>query len=143
MSGKCRQSTYLPNFLADCEGFRCALDLTVTRFLLIFSLNCLATMMYSSTAITGLALALTPLSFAAPTATVDNGVLSGVSTSVPGGARPVSKFLGIPYAQKAVRFEPPKAAGQSGDEIDCTEYKDTCIQLFGGLACPAHAKLYF
>ncbi|KAI1040177.1 hypothetical protein LB505_005416 [Fusarium chuoi] len=45
-----------------------------------------------------------------PTATIDNGIIIGTSTAIPDTKLKVNQFLGIPFAEKPIRFSPPKPA---------------------------------
>ncbi|KAH7093540.1 Carboxylesterase [Paraphoma chrysanthemicola] len=68
---------------------------------------------------------------AAPTATIDAGVLVGKSTSLPAALGPVNQFLGIPFAQSPPeRFSPPQAAPRFSSPINATAWKPACLQQF-------------
>lgn len=68
---------------------------------------------------------------AAPTATIDSGVLVGKSTSLPNALGPINQFLGVPFAQSPPeRFSPPRAAAKSERPINATEWKSACLQQF-------------
>ncbi|KAM0343080.1 hypothetical protein ACHAPU_008981 [Fusarium lateritium] len=66
-----------------------------------------------------------------PTATIDNGVVIGTSTSLPDSKTIVNQFLGIPFAEKPVRFSPPKPARPwNSPYYNATQYKPACIMKF-------------
>ncbi|CAJ0552102.1 Ff.00g060810.m01.CDS01 [Fusarium sp. VM40] len=65
-----------------------------------------------------------------PTATIHNGIIIGTTTSLPDSKTIVKKFLGIPFAEKPVRFSPPEPAKPWGSPYDATEYKPACIMKF-------------
>jgi hypothetical protein len=65
-----------------------------------------------------------------PTATVDNGVLIGTTTSLPAATATVNKFLGVPFAKPPVRFEPPVYPDASSETITAQEWSPACIQHF-------------
>jgi hypothetical protein len=68
---------------------------------------------------------------ATPTATIDAGVVHGMSTSLPAGLGPVNKFLGIPFAQSPPRrFSPPSNVQSFSGALNATEFKPACIQQF-------------
>jgi hypothetical protein len=68
---------------------------------------------------------------ATPTATIDAGVVHGMSTSLPAGLGPVNKFLGIPFAQSPPqRFSPPSNVKSFSKALNATEFKPACIQQF-------------
>jgi carboxylesterase type B len=70
-------------------------------------------------------------SLVAPSATIDAGVVYGVSTSLPAGSGPVNKFLGIPFAQSPPeRFSPPSDVQKFSKALNATEFKSACIQQF-------------
>ncbi|KAJ3549846.1 hypothetical protein NM208_g297 [Fusarium decemcellulare] len=69
-----------------------------------------------------------------PTATIDSGVVVGTTTSIPDSDTVVNQFLGIPFAEKPVRFSPPepvKGWNESWDKpYDASIFKPACIQKF-------------
>ena len=65
-----------------------------------------------------------------PTVTIDSGALQGISTSVPGTAREVNKFLGVPFAAPPVRFSPPQPPESWETPYDATKYGPACVQQF-------------
>jgi carboxylesterase type B len=65
-----------------------------------------------------------------PTATIDNGVVIGTSTSIPDSNNKVNQFLGIPFAEKPLRFSPPKPAKPWDTPYNATVYKPACIMKF-------------
>ncbi|KAF7876484.1 hypothetical protein EAF04_001574 [Stromatinia cepivora] len=66
-----------------------------------------------------------------PVAIISQGVVSGISISVPGVALPVSKFLGIPFARPPQRFSPPITPGLfTSNPYNATQLKASCIQQF-------------
>lgn len=73
---------------------------------------------------------------AAPTATVEAGVLVGKTTTLPTALGPVNQFLGVPFAQSPPqRFSPPQPASRSSKPIDATAWKPACIQQFRCMSC--------
>ncbi|QSZ31193.1 hypothetical protein DSL72_000756 [Monilinia vaccinii-corymbosi] len=68
---------------------------------------------------------------AAQNATIPQGVVRGISTTLPGGKASVSKFLGIPFAKSPQRFSPPVSAEAfKSNPYDATQLKASCIQQF-------------
>ncbi|KAF4967249.1 hypothetical protein FSARC_5161 [Fusarium sarcochroum] len=65
-----------------------------------------------------------------PTATIDNGVVVGTTTSIPDSKTVVNQYLGIPFGEKPVRFSPPKPAKPWDSPYDASEYKPACIMKF-------------
>lgn len=70
-----------------------------------------------------------------PTINLQNGIVEGLSLEVPGMEAPVkiNKFLGIPYAEKVKRFEPPAPLkGAPDTKVDATKFAASCPQQFNG-----------
>ncbi|KEY68085.1 hypothetical protein S7711_05498 [Stachybotrys chartarum IBT 7711] len=67
-----------------------------------------------------------------PTATIDTGVVAGTITAVPLSDVNVTMYLGIPFAQRPVRFLPPRPALAWESIYDASEYKPSCHQMFRG-----------
>ncbi|PFH62375.1 hypothetical protein XA68_13969 [Ophiocordyceps unilateralis] len=67
-----------------------------------------------------------------PTVTADSGVLVGTATSLPCASTAVNRFLGIPFAEPPIRFDPPQPAPNWAGVYDATQYKPACIQKFDG-----------
>ncbi|EWG42843.1 hypothetical protein FVEG_04559 [Fusarium verticillioides 7600] len=65
-----------------------------------------------------------------PTATIDNGIIIGTSASIPDSKTKVNQFLGIPFAEKPIRFSPPKPAKAWGTPYNATVYKPACFMKF-------------
>ncbi|KAM0561600.1 hypothetical protein ACHAPJ_002768 [Fusarium lateritium] len=65
-----------------------------------------------------------------PTATIDNGVIFGTTTSIPSSKTVVNQYLGIPFGEKPIRFSPPKPAKPWDSPYDASEYKPACIMKF-------------
>ncbi|SCO40515.1 related to triacylglycerol lipase V precursor [Fusarium fujikuroi] len=65
-----------------------------------------------------------------PTATIDNGIIIGTSTSIPDSKLKVNQFLGIPFAEKPIRFSPPKPAKPWDYPYNATVYKPACFMKF-------------
>ncbi|KAF4340620.1 cocaine esterase [Fusarium beomiforme] len=65
-----------------------------------------------------------------PTATIDNGLIIGTATSIPNSKTSVNQFLGIPFAQKPIRFSPPSPANPWDSPYNATAYKPACIMKF-------------
>lgn len=65
-----------------------------------------------------------------PTVTIDSGAIIGTATTFPGGKAPVLKYLGVPFAAKPVRFEPPVKPSKWSTPFDATKYGPACIQQF-------------
>jgi carboxylesterase 2 len=78
----------------------------------------------------------------APSATIANGVVVGISTPVPNEpSNPglVNSYLGIPFAKSPpLRFAPPEPALPWSTPLQATEVKPACIQQFVG---PKNGKL--
>lgn len=72
-----------------------------------------------------------------PTATVQNGIVKGFTTSLPAATATVNKYLGIPFAKPPARFSPPELPESSGQTINATAFKPSCIQQFAGSALVA------
>ena len=70
-----------------------------------------------------------------PTVTIDSGVVQGISTSIPGAPQNVTKYLGVPFAAKPVRFAPAASPQAWKTPFNATKYGPACIQDF---AYPAH-----
>jgi carboxylesterase type B len=70
--------------------------------------------------------------FSAPTESpvvcLDSGTYRGVHVSKP--LTGVNKFLGIPFAEKPVRFSPPVPASDSSEFRDATKVGPACVQQF-------------
>lgn len=66
-----------------------------------------------------------------PTATIENGVVHGLTTSLPSATAAVNKYLGIPFAKSPpTRFGPPEPAPQSQAVINATAWSPSCMQQF-------------
>lgn len=66
-----------------------------------------------------------------PTATVQQGVVVGTTTSLPAATASVNKFLGIPFAQSPpLRFGPPQAPASFSEPMMVQALKPACIQQF-------------
>ncbi|EME85427.1 uncharacterized protein MYCFIDRAFT_186051 [Pseudocercospora fijiensis CIRAD86] len=66
-----------------------------------------------------------------PTATIENGIVHGLTTSLPAATAPVNKFLGIPFAKSPpTRFGPPEPAPQSQAILNATAWSPACLQQF-------------
>ncbi|KAL5603055.1 hypothetical protein FOBRF1_010588 [Fusarium oxysporum] len=65
-----------------------------------------------------------------PTATIDNGIIIGTSTSIPNSKIKVNQFLGIPFAEKPIRFSPPTPAKSWDTPHNATVYKPACFMKF-------------
>ncbi|KAI9643546.1 hypothetical protein NHQ30_008165 [Ciborinia camelliae] len=66
-----------------------------------------------------------------PTAIIPQGVVRGISSSVPGVTLPVSKFLGIPFARPPQRFSPPIIPALfTSNPYNATQLKASCVQQF-------------
>lgn len=70
-----------------------------------------------------------------PSVTIESGVVQGVSTSIPGASQNVTKYLGVPFAAKPLRFAPPASPKAWNTPFKATKYGPACIQEF---AYPAH-----
>lgn len=78
-----------------------------------------------------------------PTATVDSGMVIGISTELPEAKHAVNKFLGIPYAAPIERFERAKAPIPWSDPVTTDDFGPSCIQYFidNGLVFDQHGLL--
>ncbi|KAF2672173.1 cholinesterase [Microthyrium microscopicum] len=65
-----------------------------------------------------------------PTAIIDSGPIIGTTTSLPSAAAPVLQFLGIPYAAKPTRFEPPQRPKRWSEPLRTNKWKPACIQQY-------------
>ncbi|KIW72384.1 hypothetical protein PV04_00581 [Phialophora macrospora] len=70
-----------------------------------------------------------------PTVTIESGVVQGVSIAVPGASHNITKYLGVPFAAKPLRFAPPASPPAWKTPFKATKYGAACIQEF---AYPAH-----
>ncbi|KAG8408586.1 hypothetical protein J3458_019617 [Metarhizium acridum] len=66
---------------------------------------------------------------AAPTATLDSGLIFGIATQLPGAPGPVNKFLGIPYAEEPERFALSKPPKRWSSPKNTTAFGPSCYQL--------------
>ena len=72
-----------------------------------------------------------PTYSAAPTATIDAGVIVGTTTSVSGAsATVVHKYLGVPFAASPTRFAPATAPSPRSQPFDASKYGFVCPQQF-------------
>ncbi|KAH7312453.1 cholinesterase [Stachybotrys elegans] len=67
-----------------------------------------------------------------PTVAIDSGVVAGTTASIPSSNITVAKYLGIPFAERPVRFSPPVRARPWDGVYDASEYKPACNQVFRG-----------
>ena len=68
---------------------------------------------------------------AAPTATLDSGVVIGTTATIPSATAPVNKFLGIPFAQSPpTRFGVPVPPKPWTQPLTTTEHRPACLQQF-------------
>ncbi|KAF4453063.1 hypothetical protein F53441_4294 [Fusarium austroafricanum] len=65
-----------------------------------------------------------------PTATIDNGLVIGTATSIPNSKTIVNQYLGIPFAEKPVRWSPPEPAKKWNSPYNATVYKPSCLMKF-------------
>jgi carboxylesterase type B len=65
-----------------------------------------------------------------PTVRVDSGPIVGTTTSLPAATASVVKFLGIPFADKAVRFQPPEKPRHWTRPLRTQKWRPSCIQQF-------------
>ncbi|KAJ5115926.1 Alpha/Beta hydrolase protein [Penicillium angulare] len=63
-----------------------------------------------------------------PTATIDSGPIIGTTTSLPSSTRTVTKFLGVPFAKKPVRFTRPVAVDSWSKPYNATAWGLACNQ---------------
>ncbi|KAG6006955.1 hypothetical protein E4U21_006574 [Claviceps maximensis] len=64
-----------------------------------------------------------------PIVYVKSGPVVGVTTYLPGAPGPVNKFLGIPYAEKPVRFALSQLARPWFTPINATSFGKSCYQI--------------
>lgn len=76
----------------------------------------------------------------AATATIDSGVIIGLATTPPGGNSPIERYLGVPFAAKPVRFEPPVNPAPWSSPLDASSYGPACIQEFPVAASPTREQ---
>lgn len=77
-----------------------------------------------------------PSGNAPPTVTIESGVIHGVSAAIPGASHNISKYLGVPFAAKPVRFNPPQSPTAWKTPLSASKFGSACIQEF---AYPAHS----
>jgi hypothetical protein len=65
-----------------------------------------------------------------PTVQIDSGPLVGTTTILPSATAPVIKFLGVPFADKPKRFEPPVKKKTWKKPRKAQKWKPSCIQQF-------------
>ncbi|KAI1057135.1 hypothetical protein LB507_001639 [Fusarium sp. FIESC RH6] len=65
-----------------------------------------------------------------PTATVDNGVVIGTTTSIPDSETTVNQFLGIPFGANPIRFSAPEPAKPWDTPYDASRYQPSCFMQF-------------
>jgi hypothetical protein len=65
-----------------------------------------------------------------PTVQIDSGPLVGTTTTLPFATAPVIKFLGVPFADKPKRFEPPMRRKEWTKPRKAQKWKPSCIQQF-------------
>ena len=82
---------------------------------------------------------------AAPSVTIDAGVVIGTTTTLPTATASVNKFLGIPFAQSPPeRFAPPQKPSNFSRPINATAWRPACVQQFiYPPAQQAYTKLVF
>ena len=72
-----------------------------------------------------------PTPGAAPTATINAGVIVGTTTSVSGSrATVVNKYLGVPFAASPTRFAPAVPPSPWSQPFDASKYGFVCPQQF-------------
>ena len=87
------------------------------------------------------ALLLSTASGAAPTATIDSGLVIGVATSPAGAKATVNKFLGIPFAAPPLRFAPAVKPKPWKKPFNATKYGPACYQQFNYPAASRNASM--
>ena len=73
------------------------------------------------------------LSAPSPSATIADGVVVGLQTSIPGAPNKVNVFHGIPFAQppvKDLRFAPPVSPKKWSSPLKTQNYVPSCMQEF-------------
>jgi carboxylesterase type B len=66
----------------------------------------------------------------APTATVEDGVLTGTTTLIAGATAPVNQFLGVPFAKSPpVRFGMPEPVEKYTSKV-VNKWTNSCMQQF-------------
>lgn len=68
---------------------------------------------------------------AVPTVTLSYAVVQGLQAIIPDAEFAVNKFLGIPYADRPVRFAPAKKPLRRKHVINATAFPPACTQNFG------------
>lgn len=68
-------------------------------------------------------------SAAAPTVTIDSGIVIGIQTSPPDSPNKVNKYLGLPFAASPTRFAPPQTATPWLEPYIATKNGPACIQV--------------
>ncbi|KAG6006217.1 hypothetical protein E4U43_000473 [Claviceps pusilla] len=64
-----------------------------------------------------------------PLVYLQSGPITGVAVNLPGALGPVNKFLGIPYADKPIRFALPRPSIKWSAPKDTTSFGNPCYQL--------------
>ncbi|EXJ73922.1 uncharacterized protein A1O5_02216 [Cladophialophora psammophila CBS 110553] len=82
-----------------------------------------------------------PISLAAPTATIDSGVVIGTATSLANSVV-VDKFLGIPFAASPTRFAPPATPTPWPSPFHATKFGPACIQQFNYPEASRNLSIY-
>jgi carboxylesterase type B len=65
-----------------------------------------------------------------PNATIDSGVVLGITKSDNASGVQVDAFLGIPFAGQPVRWAPPKPPAPWKQPFDASKYGPACVQQF-------------
>jgi carboxylesterase type B len=65
-----------------------------------------------------------------PTVKIDSGVIIGTTTSMPAATASVVQFLGIPFADKARRFQPPEKPKRWTRPLRTQRWRPACVQQF-------------
>jgi len=71
--------------------------------------------------------------YAAPTATLREGIYVGQQTSLPGSPVNLNKWNGIPFAKPPERFAPPQALDISVEAKRAVRPMNQCMQLGAGI----------
>ncbi|KAI9150791.1 Carboxylesterase 5A [Paramyrothecium foliicola] len=67
-----------------------------------------------------------------PVVQIDSGKVAGISATIPPSKIVVNKFLGIPFAERPIRFSPPIPVKPWDTIYDASEYRPSCLQMFAG-----------
>ena len=83
----------------------------------------------------------TSVSTSRPTATIDSGVVLGITKTENATGSRVNAFLGVPFAAEPIRWGPPESAAPWTSPFDASQYGPACVQRSSHLAAPPNSML--